>query len=437
MKISKRKTSVLIILSLILALSMIAFSTIACKKEEQSYAITFATENVEYGAVSGSVTSGDLVKEGTSVTLTAIPEENYAFSGWYAGTQLKSNANPYTFTVSGGLSLTAKFEYTGHVCSYTEHVSYSIDEDLDNDTFVIYRTMKCDCGLTNTAEFTGYTFVQDAYALYTALTSTGQANRLIVLDNGWSYGTLTFGLNHFDQGMTIIGKTGATMSGLTFDSGSGSHNASKYTDIMKSNVTIMGIEFTNDFRIINCSIDGLTISNCTFVSGAGLNIRPNSYDGFDEVNARPAGQRNTVSNTTIENCTFENYANVTNKTKIAAFDIDGITIKNSNISGCDYNAIQLNSRSLDGVYGDIIIEGNTISDTYSRAIRITNIKGNITVKDNTFTYINNSGNDSGQIFKANSQSATTIITFIGNTLNGSAISVNDPKVVWENSVLDN
>lgn len=436
MKNNKRRINAFFTASVMLVIALFSLTLVACKTpDEQSYKITYATENALYGTVSGTCESGEDVKKGTSITLTATPENEYAFTGWFAENTLKSNDNPYTFSVSEEISLTAKFEFVGHVCAFNEHVSYSIDE-YD----VIYRTMKCSCGETQTTEFTNYVSVVDTYNLMQALVSTGVENRLVVLESGWTYSFLELGLNHLDKGITIIGKEGVTMNGLTINSGkgeSGENRANALTDIMASGVTIMGIEFTKDLQVYNCSMDKLTIRDCHFTDGAGINIRANSWTGTDEVNARPLDQRNTISNTTIEGCTFERFANVTNKSKIYLFDIDGATIRNNNISSCEYNAMQLNSRSNGGVWGDIVIEGNTISDVYSRAIRITNIMGNITVKDNTFSYIDTSGKDNGQIFKANSQSATTVITFTGNKLNGSLIEVNDPKVVWEHSVLDN
>ena len=437
MKNSKRRLGILALTFLMLIVASLSITMTACKTPEaQSYTVTYSTENALYGSVSGSCESGEEVKGGTSVTLTATPEDEYSFTGWYVGNTLKSNANPYTFSASEEISLVAKFEYAGHVCSYTEHLSYSKEEDVDNEIFKVYRTMKCDCGQTQTAEITDYTLVDDAYTLRTKLQSTGVKNRLIVLNNGWQFGYLELGLDYFDEGLTIIGKEGTTMNGFMINSGKGENDANASTDVMPSRVTFIGIEFINDLHVVNCSMDRLTIKDCTFIDGAGINIRANSWTGVDEVNARPLGKRNTISNTTIEGCTFERYAGVTNKTKIAMYDINGVTIKNNTISSCDYNAIQLNSRSLDGVYGDIIIEGNTISETYSRAIRITNIKRDIYVKDNTFSNINTSGNDNGQIFKANTKSDTTLIVFTGNTLDGSSIEVDDPKVVWENVIVE-
>lgn len=445
MKNIKRNINALFVASVILVIALFSLTLVACKTPEvQSYKITYATENALYGAVSGSCNSGEEVKSGTSVTLTATPEDECSFTGWYVGNTLKSNANPYTFSASEEISLVAKFEYVGHVCSFNTHVAYSIDEDLDNDTFTVYRTMKCSCGETQTAEFSDYVSVIDTAGLRNQLISTGVKNRLVVLENGWTYGQLELGLNHLDEGLTILARDGVTMSGLTIDSGKSLIEANAIEDVMASNVIIAGITFTRDLTVINCSIEGLTIKDCTFTEGSGINARANSFDGFDspgDVGKRNEFQINKITDLTIESCVFSGSNNVNDfnnqKTKIYGFDVDGVTIRNCNISSCEYNAIQLNNKKLDGVYGNIIIEGNTISDTFSRAIRITNIMENLIVKDNVLSHIDTSGNDNGQIFKANSQSATTVITFTGNKLNGSIIEVNDPKVVWEHSVLEN
>ncbi len=322
----------------------------------------------------------------------------------------------------------------GHTCSYKEHISYSMDEDVDNDTFVVYRTAKCSCGEIKTVEFTGYSSVIDTAGLRRELISNNVKNRLIVMNSlgsYFSYGRLEIGLDYLDEGLTIIAREGVTMAGIVINSAKGSNNANASEDVMPSGVIIRGITFTSDLKIYNCSIDSLTIEDCTFTNGASIEMRANSYDGSDENHlVRPLYQRNTISNTTIENCTFEGQTGISTKTKIAVYDMDGITIRNNNFSSCEYNAIQLNDRSFDGVLGEIVIEGNIISETYSRAIRITAIKGNITVKNNTFAYINLSGADNGQIFKASSTEETTVIVFAGNTLDNQPIEVNDPKVVW-------
>lgn len=89
---------------------------------------------VEYQAraITGNTTSttnsGTIVAGGngsfkatysSTVTLTATPSDNYAFDGWYDNSnKLVSNANPYSYTVDGEKSLTAKFS-----SGYTQSVN--------------------------------------------------------------------------------------------------------------------------------------------------------------------------------------------------------------------------------------------------------------------------------------------------------------------------
>ena len=60
------------------------------------------------GTVSGIPTT--TVEPGTSVTLTAIPNDGYDFLSWESGGVATSGDNPYTFTVDEDIVLTAVFE---------------------------------------------------------------------------------------------------------------------------------------------------------------------------------------------------------------------------------------------------------------------------------------------------------------------------------------
>ena len=68
----------------------------------------------------GSVTGGGKYEEGTEVTLTATPAENYVFEKWSDGT----TANPYVFTAMKDVTLTALFkEYTRYITDGTEYTA--------------------------------------------------------------------------------------------------------------------------------------------------------------------------------------------------------------------------------------------------------------------------------------------------------------------------
>ena len=66
------------------------------------YTVTVSSANTSMGTVSG----GGEYEEGTTATITATPKSGYKFTKWSDGT----TKNPYTFTVTKDISLTAYFE---------------------------------------------------------------------------------------------------------------------------------------------------------------------------------------------------------------------------------------------------------------------------------------------------------------------------------------
>ena len=70
--------------------------------EETYYTISVSSNNTSMGTVSG----GGTYEEGATATVTASPKNGYKFTKWSNG----STANPYSFTVTSNMSLTAYFE---------------------------------------------------------------------------------------------------------------------------------------------------------------------------------------------------------------------------------------------------------------------------------------------------------------------------------------
>ena len=68
----------------------------------QTYTVSASSANTSMGTVSG----GGEYEEGTTATVTATPKSGYKFTKWSDGT----TKNPYTFTVTKDISLTAYFE---------------------------------------------------------------------------------------------------------------------------------------------------------------------------------------------------------------------------------------------------------------------------------------------------------------------------------------
>lgn len=73
-------------------------------KTEKFVGITVSTAGG--GSVSGPL---NLVKAGDSVTIKAVPDENYSFVGWFLNGALVTAEPSYTFTVTGSAEYVAKF----------------------------------------------------------------------------------------------------------------------------------------------------------------------------------------------------------------------------------------------------------------------------------------------------------------------------------------
>lgn len=73
----------------------------------ESYNLVINSESNEKGSVSDSNGSYNYLE---SVTISASPNEGYSFDGWYSGTDLVSNSNPYTFEMPfNDIAYTARF----------------------------------------------------------------------------------------------------------------------------------------------------------------------------------------------------------------------------------------------------------------------------------------------------------------------------------------
>ena len=70
--------------------------------QSTTYTVSVSSANTSMGTVSG----GGTYEEGATATITATPKSGYKFTKWSNG----STANPYTFTVTSDVSLTAYFE---------------------------------------------------------------------------------------------------------------------------------------------------------------------------------------------------------------------------------------------------------------------------------------------------------------------------------------
>lgn len=122
--------------------------TLEGKFTAKSYTITTATSPVSGGNISG----GGTYDYGDTCTLTATENQDYEFATWTDGDgNFLSNDNPYTFTVSGDLTVRGVFSTDYNTCTIT--VISSNGTVSGAGVYALNDT----CTLTSTPS-SGYTF---------------------------------------------------------------------------------------------------------------------------------------------------------------------------------------------------------------------------------------------------------------------------------------
>ncbi len=89
---------------------------VACGEEKAEYTITANVND----ATMGTVTGGGVYEDGATCTLTATPNEGYAFANWSDGVE----TNPRTITVTKDETYTANF-----VAVQTEHATVTFGQN--------------------------------------------------------------------------------------------------------------------------------------------------------------------------------------------------------------------------------------------------------------------------------------------------------------------
>ena len=131
--------------------------TLQARFTENTYSVTYLSEDNNKGTVAGSVTSGSNAVCGSSVTLTATANTGYTFAGWYKGNDKVSDANPYTFTVgTEAVTLQARFAANTYALTYASEdtAKGTVAGTSASGTSVAYGTSVT---LSATAK-NGYTF---------------------------------------------------------------------------------------------------------------------------------------------------------------------------------------------------------------------------------------------------------------------------------------
>ena len=161
-----------------------------------------------------------------------------------------------------------------------------------------------------------------------------------------------------------------------------------------------------DFSLQNITFDGLTINGSLSVSKAKDVLTDYANDGIIVRNCRfnPSGEgKNGIElkslttpyrNVQVTGCTFTGATN----DGLYIQRLQGATIKNNSFKNISKRAIQLNADN--GMVGNVIIQENYIDTCGDRAIRFGTVNSDANVKVNNNVIVN-SGDESGQLFKAN------------------------------------
>jgi len=78
------------------------------------------------GATGGSVSGGNTYDSGTQVTVTAVPDDGYTFEGWYENDVKISGEENYTFTITSGRTLEARFSLERYTVTATAGTGGSV-----------------------------------------------------------------------------------------------------------------------------------------------------------------------------------------------------------------------------------------------------------------------------------------------------------------------
>ena len=162
-----------------------------------------------------------------------------------------------------------------------------------------------------------------------------------------------------------------------------------------------------DFSLQNITFNGLTINGSLSVSKTKDVLTDYANDGIIVRNCsfNPSGEgKNGIElkslitpyrNVQVTGCTFTGATN----DGLYIQRLQGATIENNSFKNIGKRAIQLNADN--GMGGNVIIQENYINNCGDRAIRFGTVNDDANVKVNNNVIVNSTGDESGQLFKAN------------------------------------
>ena len=229
-------------------------------------------------AGNGSVSGGGSYAYGTTCTLTATPNTGYSFDDWKVSGAFVSSNNPYSFTVTGDLSIVGNFSINTYTVTIIQDQNGTVTGDGNYDHGDT-------CTLTATPN-TGYEFV--SYSI------VGSETSIVTYDNPFSF-TVTENVTVtpiFDlippNYLKFTAKTGTGNVMLTNNYGNPSSISLQYsTDgrtwnnyTLDSNISLSNIDDYVMFRGDN-NVFSVENKGYNFISGAGIEVSGNVTSLYD------------------------------------------------------------------------------------------------------------------------------------------------------------
>ena len=149
---------------------------------KDTYTINVSTNGTGGSAMIGTETS-TTVEHGASVTINAVANDGYKFSGWYNGEEFVSAEANYTFTVTSHINYTARFEEEAGETP-TTHAIHIVTVDANGNTLANNATgpVKAVINIGGSDWVTDKDFDNGATAY---LVATSDFNQSAYLFDGW------------------------------------------------------------------------------------------------------------------------------------------------------------------------------------------------------------------------------------------------------------
>jgi len=265
------------------------------------------------------------------------------------------------------------------------------------------------------------------------ITRSLESNQIVWEDLEATSGVARIGNEYY---ATIPAALKAAKAGDTINLMAGSYNGIEFTKSTAANLTIVGGEgvYVKKVRFIDTTNygtpDNLTLKNITFngegisaVSGTTNNLSIIGCTFTDGAVIHSNAECNT-NGLLIKDCKFNATNSAVNAKEKTAILVQGpssnVVIIDNNISGSEHNAIQILK-----IDGTITIDGNTINNTGSRAMRMTTLAGAVLViTNNVISSVNTNPaeaeDNNGEIIKVTGSVVDG--SFVGNTYDNNEIS---------------